>query len=686
MLGSSARGHRRRFVDDQFRIAIDTIPGLVWTSLPDGHIDFLNQRWLDYTGLSREEACGWGWQAAISPDDLPSLLATWRAVLASGAPGEAVARLRRFDGELRWFLFRAAPLHDSAGTVVKWYGQTTDIEDRKRAESQLAAEKRLLEMIAKGTPLPTILEALCKTIEETRPCCQTAISLIARSDGKLQYGAAPTLAPSVLEAIHERAVSDAGPCGMATFLNAPVIVDDLATDVRWAAHASCQAAAAHGLRACWSTPIAALDGRILGTLAIYQRKPGAPTPRQQMVIEQFTHIASIAIERAQAEEALRRSEMYLAEAQRLSVTGSFSWRVRTGEIIWSEQTYRIYQLDPAVPATFDIVRTRLHPEETAMFQEIVDRATVHGSDLEFEHRLQLPDGAIRHLHVVAHAMRDQTNQLIEYVGAVRDVTELRRSEEALHKVRAELAHATRATTLGQLTASIAHEVNQPLAGIMTNADTCLRLLEDHPPDVEGARETAQRTIRDAGRAADVIVRLRRLFKKQHPVSERLDLNDAIRDVVALMRIEHQKGSVILRMDLADDLPLIWGDRVQLQQVVLNLLVNACDAMSTVDTRPRELTIRTEAHNADQVLVTVQDSGVGLDPANADAVFDAFYTSKAGGMGMGLSVSRSIIESHHGRLWGESNVGAGASFCFTLTTTPVRAPGRLQDARKAETSA
>lgn len=673
-------------MDDQFRIAIDTIPGLVWTSLPDGHIDFLNQRWLDYTGLSMEEARGWGWQAAISPDDLPSLLATWRAVLASGAPGEAMARLRRFDGEFRWFLFRAAPLHDAAGSVVKWYGQTTDIEERKRAESQLAAEKRLLEMIAKGTALPTILEALCKTIEETRPCSQTAISLVTPSDGRLQHGAAPTLAPSVREAIHGRPASDAGPCGMAALLNAPVIVDDLETDLRWAAHASSQAAVASGLRACWSTPIAALDGRILGTLAIYLRKPGAPTPLQQTVIEPFTHIASIAIERAQAEDTLRRSEMYLAEAQRLSVTGSFSWRVKTGEIIWSEQTYRIYQLDPAVPATFDIVRTRLHPEETAMFQEIVDRATVDGGDLEFEHRLLMPDGAIKHLHVVAHAMRDETGQLVEYVGAVRDVTELRRSEEALHNVRAELAHATRATTLGQLTASIAHEVNQPLAGIMTNADTCLKLLEDHPPDLEGARETAQRTIRDAGRAADVVVRLRRLFNKQNPVSERLDLNDAIRDLAALMRIELQKGSVILRMDLASNLPIIWGDRVQLQQVMLNLIVNACDAMSAVYDRPRELTIRTETPDADQVRVTVQDSGVGLDPANADAVFDAFYTSKAGGMGMGLSVSRSIIQSHHGRLWSEPNVGPGASFCFTLATTPARAPGRLQAPRRAETSA
>jgi C4-dicarboxylate-specific signal transduction histidine kinase len=261
-----------------------------------------------------------------------------------------------------------------------------------------------------------------------------------------------------------------------------------------------------------------------------------------------------------------------------------------------------------------------------------------------------------------------------YIGAAQDVTESRLSEETLGKVRSELAHVARVTSLGALTASIAHEVSQPLSGIITNACTCLRMLAADPPNVDGARETARRTIRDGNRASEVVTRLRALFSKKETTIESVDLNEATREVVALSLCELQRNRVILRTELASDLPVVTGDRVQLQQVILNLLRNASDAMSAVEDRPRQLLIRTERDEGGRVRLTVQDAGVGLAPQAMDRIFEAFYTTKNEGMGMGLSVSRSIIERHHGRLCAAPNDGPGATFSFSIPCGPASATG------------
>jgi PAS domain S-box-containing protein len=259
-----------------------------------------------------------------------------------------------------------------------------------------------------------------------------------------------------------------------------------------------------------------------------------------------------------------------------------------------------------------------------------------------------------------------TERVPQFLMALsEEVTERRRMEEALNKARSELAHVSRVTSLGALTASIAHEINQPLSGIITNASTCLRMLATDPPQVEGARETARRTIRDGNRMSAVISRLRALFSKKEPTTESVNLNDAVLEVIALSIVELQKNRVILYPELADDLPLVSGDRVQFQQVILNLLRNGSDAMRTVEDRPRQLVIRTERDDGDRVRLTVQDAGVGFDPQAADRLFDAFYTTKEDGMGIGLSVSRSIIERHHGRLWATLNDGPGAAFSFSI---------------------
>jgi signal transduction histidine kinase len=367
---------------------------------------------------------------------------------------------------------------------------------------------------------------------------------------------------------------------------------------------------------------------------------------------------------AERKEELRRSEAFLAEAQRLSLTGSFSWRVTTDEITWSEQLYRIYELEVGVPVTLELMRTRVHPDDLTLYEEMIEQARNGGDDFEWQYRLMMPDHSIKYLQAVAHATRDQDGHL-EYIAAIQDVTVRRLSEEARDNARSELAHVARVMSLGTLSASIAHELNQPLSGIVTNASTCQRMLAAAPPNIDGALETARRTIRDANRVSEVITRLRALFSKKVTAAESVDLNDATREVITLSLSALQRNQVVVRAELAEHLPPITADRAQVQQVILNLLRNASDAMSAIDDRPRELLIRTEREESDRVRLSVKDVGIGFQPQAADRLFEAFYTTKNDGMGIGLSVSRSIIEAHRGRLWAKANDGPGATFSFSI---------------------
>jgi PAS domain S-box-containing protein len=382
----------------------------------------------------------------------------------------------------------------------------------------------------------------------------------------------------------------------------------------------------------------------------------------------FTGFLRDISKRKQAEQALQRSEAFLAEAQHLSHTGSFSWRVATDEITWSEQLYRIYEIQNSVPVTLELIRSRVHPDDLTLYERMVEEARIGASDFEWHYRLLMPDHSIKYMHALARATRDQDGHL-EYIAAVQDVTARKLAEEARDKARSELAHVARVMSLGTLTASIAHELNQPLSGIVTNASTCMRMLATDPPNLEGARESMRRTIRDGNRASEMITRLRALFSKRSATTQSMDLNEATREIIALSLSELQKNRVILRPELAHDLPLVTGDRVQLQQVILNLLRNASDAMSTIDDRPRDLLIRTEPDDNHRVRLSVGDVGIGFEPQGADKLFEAFYTTKNEGMGIGLSVSRSIIEGHHGRLWATPNNGPGVTFSFSIPCRP-----------------
>jgi PAS domain S-box-containing protein len=421
--------------------------------------------------------------------------------------------LRRYDGEYRWFLFRANPLRDDTGTIVKWYGVNTDIEDRKRAESEL-----------------------------------------------------------------------------------------------------------------------------------------------------------------------RRAYDSFADAQRLSKTGSFITDLVGDDHNWSVEAYRIFDFEPETKVSVQRIRQIIHPDDLPAFESVIARG-MSGVNVNFAFRIVTARGAVKHVRGVAHVI-EQIQGRPMFVGALQDVTESMVAEEALNTARSELAHVARVTTVSALTASIAHEVNQPLSGIITNAGTCLRMLNADPPNIEGALETARRTIRDGNRAADVITRLRALFSKREFTLESLDLNEATREVIALSLSDLQRNRVMLQSELADDLPPVTGDRIQLQQVVLNLLRNASDAMADVEDRPRQLLVKTERETGDRVRVAVRDVGVGLDDQSMDKLFDAFYTTKTGGMGIGLSVSRSIIESHGGRIWAVPNEGPGATFAFSIPCEPRQPVDTDQDVRAA----
>ncbi len=488
--------------EDRLRLVIDTIPAHAWSARPDGSVDFINQRLLEFFGRSMEDILGWGWGSLVHPDDLARVVGEWQAAVATGEPMESEARLRRMDGEYRWLLIRNVPLRDTPGNIVSWYGTAIDIEERHRAE-----------------------------------------------------------------------------------------------------------------------------------------------------------------------DALRQSEAYLAQAQRLSHTGSWAWNVGTKRIFWSVETFHIFGFDPnTTTPTPESFLDRVHPDDRASIG-LVEAELYSGSDADYNYRIVLPDSSMKYICSVAHPIRNDSGQVIEFVGTVMDVTERKHAEEErerLRQVQADLAHLSRVTTMGELTASLAHEIRQPISAAVTNAKTCLRWLGRDEPDVAEACEAASRLVKDVTRAADIIGRISSLFKKGALQRELVDVNELIREMIVLLRSEVNRYSISIRIELAEDLPKVMADRVQLQQVFMNLMLNGVDAMKET-TDGGELTIKSETSDG-QLLISVSDTGVGFPAEQAEQIFRAFFTTKDNGTGMGLPISRSIIESHGGRLWATGSSGRGATFQFTLPAT------------------
>lgn len=370
-------------------------------------------------------------------------------------------------------------------------------------------------------------------------------------------------------------------------------------------------------------------------------------------------------ERKKAEKAFRRSEMYLAEAQRLSHTGSFGWNLASGEIYWSEETYRIFECAPARVPTLQMVLERTHPDDRMHLQRILDRALVERDEFTVEHRLLMADGSIKYVRAVAHPSAGEDPGSFVFVGAVMDITERKRAEEERERLRqleADLAYINRVSMMGELAASLAHEIKQPITAAAINAQACSQWLGRDPPDAPKALEAASAMVAALTRTAGIIDRVSSLYGRGKPEREAVDLNEIVREMSVLLFDKASRSGVSIRTDLDPALPASTADRVQLQQVLMNLMLNGVEAMHD---KGGELTVASQRTKDGQLMISVSDTGVGLSSDAAERIFDAFFTTKPQGTGMGLSISRRIIAAHGGRLWESSDTGKGATFQFTL---------------------
>ena len=628
---------RRKRVEDQSRArevsarllveSLESIPALAIVSNEVGEIVFANQQVLDYYGRTLEDVKKWPTSVHIvHPDDLEHANQVVADALRAGAPCRDEYRLQRRDGVYRWFEGRYSPVKDESGRITNWYVLLIDIDDRRRSEERLRQREAELE---RAHAHLTEAQRLSKTGSFTW-------------DAKARQGAWSDEVYRIFEL---------DPTVEMTWPQAAQFIrpDDLGA-----------------IEVAYVSRIVTARGEQKHLRVVAHR---SQTERDiffgaiQDVTE--TVLAEQALEAR--EDELRRANRFLTEAQRLSKTGSFTWDLFADEHIWSDEVYRIYGLDPDVRVTVGLLQKTIHPGDLPEVERLIAGAAESRSfDLGF--RIVTPEGELKYAHVVAHRIEEITDRPV-FLGALRDVTESRLVEDGLARARTELAHVARLATLNTMTASIAHEVSQPLSGILTNANTCIRMLAADPPNLSGAAETARRAIRDANRASDIVKRVRAMFSRRAPTTELVDLNDLAREVIALSAGELQRSGASLALDLAEGLPLISADRVQLQQVVLNLLMNAADAVAQVEDRRRTILVGTFLHEDGDVELHVSDSGVGLDPQSAHKMFDAFYTTKAEGMGVGLAVSRSIIEGHSGRLWATANDGPGATVGFRIPSRP-----------------
>lgn len=543
-------------------------------------------------------------------------------------------------------------------------GFIRDITERKQAEELRAARTR---QVAVRADVSAALAAE-NTLKEILQCCAEAVvrhldAAFARiwvvtKDGRSLELQASAGMYTHLDGGHRLVPVGHLKIGVIAQERAPHLTNDVINDPRIS---DPEWARAEGIVAFAGFPLLA-GGRVVGVLAMFSREPIT-----QAVTETLSAISDTVaqgIQRKQAEEAVRRSETFLAAAQALSQTGSWGWNTATGDLFWSRETYRIFGFGSDVKPTLRMVAEAIHPEDRARFVGDAETLAHAHTDFEREYRLKLHDGAIKHVHVVArfaaHVFPD-----LDVIGSIMDVTGRRQAEDALLKTQAELAEVTRRTTMGELSASIAHEINQPLAAVVTNAQTCARLLRAQPPPWDDV-ESAVSDIAEAGkRASDVIARIRLLLRKGTAEPVELSVNDVIRDVIALTRETTRQKRVVVDTRLADDVPRVLADRVQLQQVLINLITNAADAMSDVSDRPRTLTVTSGCNQDLQAEFAVVDAGTGFDPAIRERMFDPFFTTKPDGMGMGLAICRGIVEACGGRLWATANPDLGTTFRVAL---------------------
>jgi len=619
----------------ELRELVDVIPQQVFVFRPDWSPLFANRQELEYTGLTVEEAQSKDAVAKVfHPEDLKKVEFARVQARSDGKPIEMEARLRGKGGEYRWFLIRDNPLRDEHGRILRWYGTRTDIEDRKRAEDALRRSEAYLAEAQRLTH--TGSWAYSPVSRETLYWSEEMFRIFG-----LDPETVTSLASESAQIVHPEDLPQMSESARAGFREKAEFSQDFRLMLR--------------------------DGTIKHLHVIWH-----PVIDEEGNLVQYTGTAADVTERKRAEEAQRRSEAYLAEAQRLTHTGSWAYGATGGPAYWSEENLRIWGFHPQQGAPdMELVRQRIHPDDRDKAMEYAQEELRARRDFTQEFRIVRPDGTVRYIQAVGHSVVGANGE-VEVVGTHIDVTERKRAEEERERLRRledELAHINRVSMMGELAASLSHELKQPIAAAITNANTSLRWLMREKPEIDEAREAVIRIVQDGNRAAEIIDRLRSLYKKGAS-AERVpvDVNDVAREMLVLMRGEANRYSIPMRTDLASELPRVSADRVQLQQVFLNLMLNGIEAMNDTG---GELTITSQLGRDGYLLISVSDTGVGLPPGKAEQIFNAYFTTKPHGSGMGLAISRSIIESHGGRLWASANTGPGTTLYFTLPAESVK---------------
>lgn len=605
----------------QLKTIIDTIPAHVWRTSPDGGNDFVNQARVAFGGDNLS------WQDFVHPDDAVVHRQFWAEARRTGQPFEQEMRLLRKDGVYRWFLVRVAPQRNDDGSITRWFGTNTDIDDLKQAQERVHRSEQ---------DLRDAIDTIPTQVWSTLP------------DGSDMY-------------LNRRRLDYGGP---GVGFEAIVHPDDLAEHNRtWAAsrqtgepwEVECRLRGADGTYRWFlarAEPLRDADGKIVRWFGTNTDINDLRTAQQQL---------------HQAERELRTT---------IDTIPAHIWVCLPDGTTDYVNRRRLEYTGPGFDS-YSIV----HPDQRAEHDPVWDTAIRTGRPFEFENRLRRFDGTYRRFLSRAEAVRDEQGNITRWFGTNTDIEDLRRTEEALQHAQAELAHVSRISTLGELTASISHEVNQPLASIVTNGEACLRWLRREQPDLDEAQQATERIIREGQRAAQVILRLRALVRKEEPVRRLLNLNELVEETLPLIAQEVSRQRIKVELSLAPELPMVLADRVQLQQVLINLLNNAIQAMVEATGRQRVLTISSHLDEAGAVMLAIRDSGPGIDPATAHHLFKAFVTTKTNGMGMGLSICKSIIEAHDGRIWasgtempdempdGMPEGMRGAVFRFTLPVQP-----------------
>ena len=615
-----------RAEDPDVVLILDSMPALIHTVSATGEIDFANDRLLAYVGTTLETLREW--RPFIHPDDLAMVTARWSHSLETGRPFEAEYRLLRSDGEHRWFHGHAVPVKAKAGANVRWYNLLTDVDDRKRAEDLVRTSAQQFRTIVDSVPG---LVAILNVSGEIELVNRGVLEYFARSLEELQdWTTGDSVHPDDLPAV------------IALWQRAMTTGEVLES--------------VHRLR------------RADGVYRWFQLR-GVPWRDEDHKPRRWYCLMTDIDERKQIEKELRRSEAFLREAQRLSHMGSWRFDAARGVVEASPEILRALRLAPdqdvSEPAFwFD----RIHSEDRARVVEAYTRSERERTEYRADYRVMRSDGTIGYVSSAGRPIVDESGELVEFIGASLDITEhwqakteLMRASEALHDLQEKLSRAARISTVGELAAAIAHEVNQPLAAVVANGHACLRWLAASPPNLEKAIEAAERIVHDGRDAGEVVRRVRSLFKRDTAEKVAIDLNEVIAQMLGLVDAERIRQDVTLQTELEPALLPVVGDRVQLELLVLNLLRNGLDAMAGSE-RPKTLFVRS-LRTGGSAQVQIRDSGVGLP--HPDKIFEPFFTTKEDGLGMGLAICRSIAEAHAGRLWATACHPSGTMFWFTM---------------------